>query len=234
MFWVMMAGIFPERYSEASARWPRPGLAAAKVASIAKRRRHASSRASRLATNSSNGIGRLRVHNPPGERKSGIPHSVEMPAPVKGIITDPSAIMAPSCSTPLRRSEAITGDNPRFQPNIYSTADQVAILLGRRDHTIDDDYLRTRSILPCKPPVPLSLTGRRARHNERRLLSTITILQRRIRIRAPISDANGQRTRLKKDRHDRTTRPPHSGARGDCRTRGKFQGHPGKIQTRTR
>src|SRR3981081_1265294 len=108
MFWVTMAGMLPLLYSEASARWPRPGRAAAKVGSIAKRRRHASSRASWLATNSSNGIGRLRVHNPPGERKSGIPHSVEIPAPVKGIMVEGSAIMSPSCSTPLRRSDAIT------------------------------------------------------------------------------------------------------------------------------
>src|ERR1700738_3889187 len=109
MFWVTMAGIFPALYSEASARCPRPGRAAAKVGSIAKRRRHASSLASRLAMNSSNGIGRLRVHNPPGERKSGIPHSVEMPAPVKGTMVEASAIMSPSCSTPLRRSGAIMG-----------------------------------------------------------------------------------------------------------------------------
>src|SRR6202795_834455 len=107
MFWVTMAGIFPALYSDASARCPRPGLAAAKVGSIAKRRRQASALASGLATNSSNGIGRLRVHNPPGERKSGIPHSVEMPAPVKGTIVDAAAIMSPSCSTPLRRLEAI-------------------------------------------------------------------------------------------------------------------------------
>src|ERR1700761_5790771 len=75
---------------------------------MAKRRRHDSSRASRLATNSSKGIGRLRLHSPPGERKSGIPHSVEMPAPVKGTIIDASAIIAPSCSTPLLRFDAIT------------------------------------------------------------------------------------------------------------------------------
>jgi hypothetical protein len=61
-------------------------LAAAKVSSIAKRRRQASARASALETNSSNAIGRLRVHRPPGERKSGMPHSVEIPAPVKGTI----------------------------------------------------------------------------------------------------------------------------------------------------
>src|SRR3954451_3349416 len=36
-----------------------------------------------------------------------MPDSVEMPAPVKGTITFASAIMSPSCSTPLRRSEAI-------------------------------------------------------------------------------------------------------------------------------
>src|ERR1700740_3122704 len=79
---------------------------------MAKRRRHVSLRASALATNSSKGIGRLRVHNPPGERKSGMPHSVEMPAPVKGTIVEAAAIMSPSCSTPLRRSGAITDDDP--------------------------------------------------------------------------------------------------------------------------
>src|SRR5207247_2596760 len=65
-----------------------------------------------LATNSSKGIGRLRVHNPPGDRKSGIPHSVEIPAPVKGTMLDAEAIMSPSNSTPLRRSDAIMDDHP--------------------------------------------------------------------------------------------------------------------------
>jgi hypothetical protein len=32
----------------------------------------------------SNGIGWFLVHRPPGERKSGMPHSVDIPAPVKG------------------------------------------------------------------------------------------------------------------------------------------------------
>src|ERR1700704_3987996 len=54
-------------------------------------------------------MGRLRVHNPPGERKSGMPHSVEMPAPVKGTMVEAAAIMSPSCSTPLRISDAIIG-----------------------------------------------------------------------------------------------------------------------------
>src|SRR6202000_436072 len=69
---------------------------------------HIRSPRSELATNSANGMGRLRVHNPPGERKSGIPDSVEMPAPVKGTIIDASAIISPSCSTPLRRPVEIT------------------------------------------------------------------------------------------------------------------------------
>src|SRR5579871_1537852 len=76
---------------------------------MANRRRQDSMRASGLATNSSKEIGRLRVHIPPGERKSGMPHSVEMPAPVKGTMIDASAIMLPSRSTPLWISEAITG-----------------------------------------------------------------------------------------------------------------------------
>src|SRR5438128_2064084 len=36
-----------------------------------------------------------------------MPHSVEMPAPVNGTITFASAIMSPSRSTPLRRSDAL-------------------------------------------------------------------------------------------------------------------------------
>src|SRR5579863_2582352 len=75
---------------------------------MAKRRRQDSLRASGLATNSSKEIGRLRVHIPPGERKSGMPHSVEIPAPVKGTMIDAAAIMSPSRSTPLRMSEAMT------------------------------------------------------------------------------------------------------------------------------
>ena len=64
------------------------GLAPARnCSSMAKRRRQASSRISWLARKSSNGIGWFLVHRPPGERKSGMPHSVEMPAPVNGTIT---------------------------------------------------------------------------------------------------------------------------------------------------
>src|SRR5580692_12844121 len=83
---------------------------------MAKRRRHDSLLASRLATNSSKGIGRLRVHNPLGERKSGIPHSVEIPAPVKGTMMEAPAIISPSCSTPLLISETITVDSLRVPP----------------------------------------------------------------------------------------------------------------------
>src|SRR5260370_944999 len=54
---------------------------------MANRRRQASARFSLLTRNSSNGMGRFRVHTPPGERKAGIPHSVEIPAPGKGKTT---------------------------------------------------------------------------------------------------------------------------------------------------
>src|ERR1700710_1456297 len=98
---------------------------------MAKRRRQASSRASGLATNSSNGIGRLRLHNPPGERKSGIPLSVEMPAPVKGTMVDASAIVWPSWSTPQLRTDAINGDAPLVDRASYSTADQLITSTSR-------------------------------------------------------------------------------------------------------
>src|SRR5580700_2247971 len=84
MFWVMTAGTLPARYRLASARCPRPGRASPNWSAMAKRRRQDSLRASWLARNSSYGIGLFLVHNPPGERKSGMPHSVEMPAPVNG------------------------------------------------------------------------------------------------------------------------------------------------------
>jgi hypothetical protein len=38
-----------------------------------------------------------------------------MPAPVKGTMDEASAIMLPRCSTPLRRSGAITSKHPTFQ-----------------------------------------------------------------------------------------------------------------------
>ena len=55
-----------------------------------------------LAMNSSNGIGRYLVHSPPGDRKSGMPHSVEMPAPVNGTTTRAASISA-------RNREAVSG-----------------------------------------------------------------------------------------------------------------------------
>ena len=59
---------------------------------MAKRRRQASSRISWLDKKASNGIGWFFVHMPPGDRKSGIPHSVEIPAPVKGTMTEAFSI----------------------------------------------------------------------------------------------------------------------------------------------
>ena len=69
MFWVITPAALPVRCRLASARWPRPGRAAAKYCSMAKRRRQASLRISWLARKSSNWIGRVLVHSPPGERK---------------------------------------------------------------------------------------------------------------------------------------------------------------------
>src|SRR5580704_17443167 len=112
MFWVITAGILPARYRLASARWPRPGRASPNWSAMAKRRRHDSLRASWLARNSSNGIGLFLVHKPPGERKSGMPHSVEMPAPVKGTIIAAAWIMSARRDLAVSRSGAIIGPDP--------------------------------------------------------------------------------------------------------------------------
>src|ERR1700691_364101 len=74
---------------------------------MAKRRRQDSLRASWLARNSSNGIGLVLVQRPPGERKSGMPHSVEMPAPVNGTIVAEASTSARSRSIPVLKSAAI-------------------------------------------------------------------------------------------------------------------------------
>src|SRR5690242_14106813 len=52
-----------------------------------------------------------------------MPHSVEIPAPVKGTITDAAAIISPSWSTALRMSEAITPTSRGFsRPSIARSA----------------------------------------------------------------------------------------------------------------
>src|SRR5215831_8885151 len=57
--------------------------------------------------NSSNGIGLFFVHSPPGERKSGIPHSVEIPAPVNGAMKRAPSTSSCRRSRPVSRSGAI-------------------------------------------------------------------------------------------------------------------------------
>jgi hypothetical protein len=56
-----------------------------------------------------------------------MPHSVEMPAPVKGTMHLASAIILPSCSTPLRKSLAITANASELLGRAdYSTAVRIA------------------------------------------------------------------------------------------------------------
>src|SRR5215211_5641065 len=107
IFCVMTPGDLPLRNRLAIARCPRPGLAAPNWSCMAKRRRQDSSRAAWLDMNSSKGIGASLVQIPPGERKSGIPHSVEIPAPVKGTIVCEVSINSRKRSIALCRSDAI-------------------------------------------------------------------------------------------------------------------------------
>ena len=63
---------------------------------------------------------------------------------------------------------------------------------------------------------------------------TITILQRRFPIRAPIAAANDVGTRIKRDGHDRTAGQRRARAGRNRRSRRKLQGNPGKIRARAR
>src|SRR5689334_16367179 len=74
---------------------------------MAKRRLQDSSRASWLATKSPNSIGRILVQMPPGERKSGMPHSVEIPAPVNGTTVSAPSTRSRKCRMAVSRSDAI-------------------------------------------------------------------------------------------------------------------------------
>src|ERR1044072_2330335 len=74
---------------------------------MAKRRRQDSSRASLLAMKAEKSIGFILVRMPPGERKSGMPHSVEMPAPVNGTITSQTSISSRRRDTAVVTSGAI-------------------------------------------------------------------------------------------------------------------------------
>src|SRR3954469_25370328 len=112
MFWVTTPGDLPVRYSEARAWCPRPGFAVPKCASIAKRRRQDSSRASWLARKSEKSIGRILVQMPPGERKSGMPHSVDIPAPVNGTITSDSSTSSRKRAMAVFTSGAIMYSGP--------------------------------------------------------------------------------------------------------------------------
>src|SRR5215472_2332430 len=97
IFCVITAAALPRRTSSATARWPRFGAATRKVSSISKRRRQVSRRASSEARKSEKSIGAIRVQMPPGLRKSGIPDSVLMPAPVNTTARrDPSIARARS------------------------------------------------------------------------------------------------------------------------------------------
>src|SRR5688572_21374473 len=76
---------------------------------MANRRRQDSSRASWLARKSEKSIGRILVQRTPGERKSGMPHSVDMPAPVNGTMTSASPTSSRRRLTAVFRSGAIMG-----------------------------------------------------------------------------------------------------------------------------
>src|SRR5690349_14637907 len=101
---------------------------------MAKRRRQDSSRASWLATKSEKSIGFILVQMPPGERKSGMPHSVEMPAPVNGTMTRASSISPCSTAMAVFTSGAIIGSQRLlFVPTVLAGEGDPRFSLGHLD-----------------------------------------------------------------------------------------------------
>ena len=98
----MTAETFPFATSWATAWWPAFGSAPVQPAAPEKARRQASRRMSSRATKSWNWIGFIRLQTPPGLRKSGIPDSVDIPAPVN---------TTTFCGRHNHRGEALAGRN---------------------------------------------------------------------------------------------------------------------------
>src|SRR6185436_4504687 len=97
------------------------------VSSVANLRRQASRRASAEPRKSPNSIGLYLVQMPPGERKSGMPDSVEMPAPVKATILLASAIKRFSSSALDKRRPPQATRNAARSGFDAHTAEEVAL-----------------------------------------------------------------------------------------------------------
>src|SRR5215472_3306552 len=134
----MTAAALPRRTNSATARCPRFGAAAQNVSSMAKRRRQVSRRASSEARNSAKSIGAIRVQMPPGLRKSGIPDSVLMPAPVK-TTARPAPAISPA-SAAISRSGAIAaaapGSGRRLIPVLLDRRGQLVALHRKADRLV--------------------------------------------------------------------------------------------------
>ena len=107
MFWVMIPGILPGLVERGQRPVAAAGFCTAELLFHREPPRQLSSRASWLARKSPNSIGRILVQMPPGERKSGMPHSVEMPAPVNGTTVPACSTISRSLRIPVSRSDAI-------------------------------------------------------------------------------------------------------------------------------
>src|SRR5579872_5200315 len=90
----MTAETLPAATRAATASWPALGLRPVQPARPANVRLQASWRLASSPTNSWNRIGLMRLQTPPGLRKSGMPDSVEMPAPVNTTTRRARATMA--------------------------------------------------------------------------------------------------------------------------------------------
>src|SRR6185312_16802378 len=150
-----------------------------------------------------------------------MPHSGEMPAPVKGTMHLASAIMLPSCSTPLCKSLAITADvSKRWGGADYSTA----IRIARSQRALHAHCQGGRD----QNDSSASFAGgtRTSDNNVPKLIlrdpaaaAVLTIRRHRFRIHAPFARANDGDTRISNRR---------MGDDGEGRT---FSARPGRNRS---
>src|SRR3954454_4357873 len=114
---------------------------------MAKRRFQDSSRASWLARKSEKSIGRILVQIPPGERKSGMPHSVEMPAPVNGTTLVASSTRSRKCRMAVSRSDAIIAILSLTRPALRPVGSSE----GKRGHDAIPAHHAARAQARCSP-----------------------------------------------------------------------------------
>ena len=170
MFWVTTARTMPRRSSSATAWWAGLGSTAASMSMRGRWKLQKRSGSARKVLIEATSIGSNFSQRPPAERKSGMPLSVEMPAPVSTTAYSeaaraaarssapcdrcirPGRLTCPACeptdaapaSSARWRSSRLRGDRPRQRPDLGGPHARDLHRVGRGDRPALDARPRPR------------------------------------------------------------------------------------------